>query len=270
MVYNYLVFYKENHDYITIEHDYFNQSIDVFYNKTKIFTTPLKKRKTKETFEFEYLNYHYQLIVNTKHFLFFKKDKFILSKNDIVFKKSKFKSKTWDVSTKKADYHIHVLYNDFTSSMKVSINDNIIYDSLDKVKAIEPSIRKVDYDNQVFRFIKKKVENELFSLTLKMNSRDAIYCKEDLLFIDFYAKLKRNSKKVKLHTYLLEKWLEILILPLFLLGLFCIHLYLIAKAQFVSTSKEITTLFTFLGIAFLLVISMYIISFIFYKKRFRN
>ena len=125
---------------------------------------------------------------------------------DVLLQKSKYKSKTWDVATKKASYHIHVLYNDFTSSMKVTINDQLVYDSLDKVKAFEPSVRKMDYDNQVFRFIKKKVDNELFSLVLKMNSRDELYCKEDLLFIQFFALLKRNSRKVRLFHYLKANW----------------------------------------------------------------
>lgn len=269
MVYNYFVFYKENHDFITITHDFYNKNVDVYYNKQKIFSSPLKKCKTKETFDFTYQEKNYRLFVNTHHFFFFKKVKFQLYEENVLLQKSKYKSKTWDVATKKASYHIHVLYNDFTSSMKVTINDQLIYDSLDKVKAFEPSVRKMDYDNQVFRFIKKKVENELFSLVLKMNSRDELYCKEDLLFIQFFALLKRNSRKVRLFHYLKANWLEILCIPLFLFACFCLHLFVFSKAQ-MTTTKTILTLLLFLGIAFALVILMYLIGFIFYKRRFKN
>ena len=270
MVYNYLVFYKENRDYITITHDFYNKIVDVFYNKNKIFSTTLKSCKSKEKFKFNYADINYELWINTHHFLFFKKDKFQLFENNQPIVKTKFKSKTWDVATKKANYHIHVLYNDFTSSMKITINDQIVYDSLDKVKTFEPSIRKIDYDNQVFRFVKKKVENELFSIALKMNSRDEAYCKEDIHFINFFALLKRNSRNVSIWTYLKTKWLEFITIPLFLFSCFCFHLFVIANAKVVDVTKTILTLLLFLGISFIFVLILYIVSFIFYKKRFKN
>lgn len=270
MSYNYIVFYKDNKDFITIEHDFYNQMVDIFYNKTKIFSTKLKSPKTKETFTFKYQDKDYELYVNTKHFLFFKKDKFVLKENGVSFLKQKVKSKTWDVSTKKGNYHIHVMYNEFTSSMSVTINDQLLYDSLNKIKAFEPSIRKIDYDNQVFRFVKKKVENELFSLTLKMNNRDYMYCKEDLLFIAFCATLKRNSRNVSFLKFFKTKILECIIIPIFLQCLFCLHLYVFNTYNFATFSKELFTHLTFFGVSIVLVIIMYTISFIFYKRRFKN
>ncbi len=270
MIYNYIVFYKENHDTITITHDYYNKIIEIFYNKQKVKSYTLKKCKTKETFSFEFNDVKYRLFVNTHHFFFFKKVKFLLYENEELVIISKYKSNTLEVGTNYASYHLHVLYNDFTSSMKVTINDQLVYDSLDQVKAFEPSVRKIDYDNQTFRFIKKKVENELFSLVLKMNSRDELYCKEDLQFIQFFALLKRNSRKIGLLHYLKTNWLEILTIPLFLFVCFCIHLFVISKAQVVSFSKAIGTLLLFLGIAFALILIMYLIGFLLYKKRFKN
>ncbi len=268
--YNYLVYYKENHDYITLMHDFYNASVTIYYNREKIFSTQLKKCKTHEFFTFQFALDQYELEVNTHHFLFFKKDRFILKENGVAFKKQKFKSKTWDVSTKKANYHIHVLYNDFTSSMKLTINNQILYDSLDKVKAIEPSTRKFDYDGQVFRLVKKKVENEIFSLALKMNSRDLQYCKEDLLFIHCMALFKRNSRWVKFSTYLKTKGWEWVILPTFLFLLFLLHVFLIQKFHFNSIMNEILTLGLFLLIIYLFLFLLYLASYLLFKKRFKN
>lgn len=268
--YNYLVYYKENHDYITIMHDFYNALVTVYYNREKIFQTNLKKIKTHEKFEFEFALDKYELDINTHHFLFFKKDKIVLKENGITFKKQKFKSKSWDVSTKKADYHIHILYNDFTSSMKLTINDDILYDSLDKVKAIEPSVRKFDYDGQVIKIVKQKVENELFSLGLKMNARDIQYCKEDLLFINCLALLKRNSRNVKFITYLKTKLLELIVIPIFLLALFALHVFLIQKFKFKNVGKVFLTFGIFIVVVYLMLIGFYIIGYKFYKKRFKN
>ena len=80
-----------NHDFITITHDFYNKNVDVYYNKQKIFSSPLKKCKTKETFDFTYQEKNYRLFVNTHHFFFFKKVKFQLYEEDVLLQKSKYK-----------------------------------------------------------------------------------------------------------------------------------------------------------------------------------
>lgn len=267
MNYSHLDFFYDNKTH-SLFFDPYNKKIIFSIDEKLIYETTIKKLRGKETFIFNDNNDTYKLIIDTRYY-FFKKCKFLVYRNNnLISLNNKLISRHWLIKTKNRNYYVDTLYNHFTSSLRVIINNEVVFDTLNKLKTFEPKKREIKYDSQTFAFIKDNVENEYQTLTLKFNVRSNIFCLEDQSFMNHLTKFKKNQQHLSLKKYLKTKLLEIFTLPIFIDLLLALQIYVINSTKIESITNVIILFIVFYLSFCLIIIGFYLVGFKMFKKRF--